>query len=127
MKFSTLTSVLALTILVLLNMAIAYTLPPFASTSGAYSAVVLQLNDGHVAQCTLSGHHQRPSLSRSKADMVSSKLVASGKMACKGAHEHRDGMGKTLVCVSGQLGSEEDAVSTLKDACEGHQGIHYVV
>lgn len=90
----------------------------------AYSAVVLKLNDGRTAQCILP---TAPWLSRNQADMVSSHLVASGKMTCKSAQEHASHDGKTLHCEAGQLGSTDDAITTLKSACHQHHGTHAVV
>lgn len=56
--------------------------------------------------------------------MVSSKLVASGKMACTKTREHSTGGGKTLECESGQFTSAEEGEETLKGACERHEGVH---
>ncbi|GAC94706.1 UV radiation resistance-associated gene protein [Pseudozyma hubeiensis SY62] len=127
MKSLTIIAALAFTLIALLSKTSSSPLPqlvrPTVSTD-PYSAVLLELDDGHAAQCTIPAHPTHPSRSRTKADMVSSYLVASGKMACQGAREHADGVGKTLLCVKGQLSSNDDAISTLKGACDVHQGLH---
>ncbi|EST08148.1 hypothetical protein PSEUBRA_002232 [Kalmanozyma brasiliensis GHG001] len=88
--------------------------------SGPSSLVLLQLSSGQIARCTLPNGR-----TRAKADMVSSKLVASGKMTCKDAL-HR-GSGKTLWCEQGQLTDDDEAIETLMQACEVHEGLRSVV
>lgn len=127
MKSSTIIALLAFAVIALLSTTSSSPLPQLIRptvSSNPYSAVLLELDDGHRAQCTIPAHPTHPSGSRTKADMVSSYLVASGKMACQGAREHADGVGKTLLCVKGQLSTNDDAISTLRGACDVHQGLH---
>ncbi|CDU23515.1 uncharacterized protein SPSC_02144 [Sporisorium scitamineum] len=84
------------------------------------SSVVLQLKNGRTARCDLP---QQPS--RDRADMVSSKLVATYLVACPGVQEHSAG-GKTVTCEQSQLADAEVANSMLRDACATHQGSHSV-
>lgn len=94
--------------------------PLRGAIQGLSSLVLLKLSSGQVARCTLPDGR-----TRTKADLVSSKLVASGKMTCKDA-VHR-GTGKTLWCEQGQLTDDDEAVQTLMDACEVHAGLRSVV
>lgn len=110
---------LAVTLLALATSTLAAPLP--AGPPHPASAVVLKLGNGRIARCTLP-----TAPSRAKADMVSSKLVASGKMACKDTLEHPRG-GKTMTCDLGQHESKDEGMGVLKDACESHEGVHVVM
>lgn len=124
MKSTTLAVVFTSTLLLLTTLANATPIPPLLHPMPSVifdehtSHVVLKLNDGRIARCTLPSQP-----SRAKADMVSSKLVASGKMNCKQVGEHRHG-GKTLFCESGQQVSAKEASDTLVAACASHAGFH---
>lgn len=87
------------------------------ANEGSASIVLLKTSSGQVARCILPDGP-----TRTKADLVSSKLVASGQMACKDAYHHRGG-GKTLWCEQGQLVDDQQAKATLEDACDVHRGL----
>ncbi|SJX65251.1 uncharacterized protein SRS1_16075 [Sporisorium reilianum f. sp. reilianum] len=107
------TALFALTLLALVGTALSAPLPA--------SSVELHLSDGRVAKCNLLNQP-----SREKADMVSSKLVASGKLACPSTQEHSAG-GKTVRCEQSQLAGTQEATNVLKDACASHQGLHSIM
>ncbi|KAJ1021092.1 hypothetical protein NDA16_003878 [Ustilago loliicola] len=119
MKSFTLTSTLTLLLVALFGLASAAPIPAPAPADDSASLVMLKLGDGSVARCTLPS-----GATREKADQVSSRLVASGKVACKDGQDRAPGGGKTLHCDQGQLVSNQEATDTLKDACSDHQGLH---
>ncbi|TKY88401.1 hypothetical protein EX895_002753 [Sporisorium graminicola] len=110
MKSSTI--LLTITLLALLSTVLSAPLPS--------SSVVLKLSDGRTSKCDLP---YQPS--REKVDLVSSKLVASSKIACPASHEHPSG-GKTVQCEQSQLAATDEANDMLHGACDDHQGVHSV-
>lgn len=121
MKSTTLSTTFTLLLLAIIGLVQAAPLPAPAPApaEGSASFVLLMLDNGNTAKCTLPS-----GFTVQKADQVSSKLVASGKMACRSGRIHAQGGGKTLHCEKGQLVSNEEATETLKSACNDHQGVH---
>ncbi|KAJ1023663.1 hypothetical protein NDA18_004649 [Ustilago nuda] len=119
MKSTTLSTTFTLLLLAIIGLVQAAPMPAPAPAEGSASFVLLMLDNGNTAKCTLPS-----GFTVQKADQVSSKLVASGKMACHIRRIHAQGGGETLRCEKGQLASNEEATETLKGACNEHQGVH---
>lgn len=102
-------------------------LPTSDSHVEHHAAVLLKLNDGRTARCQLEqprAHHA--------AQVVSSALVASAKMACKepgqdSSVERGDARGKLFTCESGQNVSADEANDTIRAACNENFGLHEVL
>ncbi|KAJ1018651.1 hypothetical protein NDA13_006341 [Ustilago tritici] len=124
MKSTTLSTTFTLVLLAIIGLVQAAPLPAPAPApaEGSASLVLLTLDNGRMAKCTLAS-----GFTVQKADQVSSKLIASGKMACRSGPIHAQGGGKTLHCEKGQLASNDEAAETLKSACNDHQGVHQLM
>ncbi|SNX86886.1 uncharacterized protein MEPE_05595 [Melanopsichium pennsylvanicum] len=117
MKTGSIFSLLAIASAVLLGLTSATPVPApqdQALREDGHSSVVLRLNNNRRAHCHIS-----LSPSGTRAEIVSSKLVASGKISCK---NNSDENPRVKVCDLGQQATEDEGTQTLKDACDGHNG-----
>ena len=92
-----------------------------------HASVVLKLNDGRMARCQLS-----PPRAHHAAQIVSSALVASAKIACTQPGVDTWGprgepRGPVVSCESGQNVSTDEANDTIRAACDSSFGVHDVL